>query len=88
LEDSFQLVEIAVDPQVHEQGIGGGLHDHLLRGLGHKRAVLSTLQAATAAHHLYRTRGWVVLHENFIFPGVERRYRIMGLEPEPKNQAA
>lgn len=80
LEDSFNFVEIAVDPQFQGQGLGGRLHDRLLAGLPYARAVLSTLQADTAAQRLYRGRGWVVLQENLFFPGVERRYQIMGLE--------
>lgn len=80
LEDSFNFVEIAVDPPFQGQGIGGELHDALLSGLQRRRAVLSTLQAETAAHRLYRRRGWVTLREDFFFPGVARRYLIMGLE--------
>ena len=80
LADSFNFVEIAVDPQFQGQGIGGRLHDHLLAGLPYPRAVLSTLQADTIAQRLYRRRGWVVLREDFLFPGVPRRYKIMGLE--------
>jgi GNAT superfamily N-acetyltransferase len=80
LKDSFNFVEIAVDPHFQGQGIGGRLHDGLLAGLPYARAVLSTLQAETTAHHLYRQRGWVVLREDFFFSGVDRRYQIMGLE--------
>ena len=80
LENSFQFVELAVSPKVQGLGIGGRLHDHLLSDLAYDRAVLSTMQANTIAYHLYRTRGWVVLRENYFFPGVERSYQIMGLE--------
>ena len=52
LENSFQFVEIAVAPRVQGQGIGTLLHDHLLCGMRHGRAILSTLQASTVAHHL------------------------------------
>jgi ribosomal protein S18 acetylase RimI-like enzyme len=83
LEDSFQLVEIALDPQFQGQGIGGQLHDHLLVGIQHGCAILATLQAETAAFRLYRSRGWVVLGENLLFPGIPRRYQIMGLEMSP-----
>lgn len=88
LADSFQFAEIAVDPRVQGRGIGGRLHDQLLRGVRQERAVLSTLQADTVAHHLYRRRGWVVLRQDFFFPGVARRYQIMGLELKPGSQAA
>jgi ribosomal protein S18 acetylase RimI-like enzyme len=80
LEDSFQLVEIALHPQFQGQGIGGMLHDHLLAGIQHPRAILATLHADTAAFRLYRSRGWVVLGENLLFPGIPRRYQVMGLE--------
>lgn len=80
LEDSFNFVEIAVDPQFQGHGLGGRLHDALLTDLLYTRAVLSTLQADTAAQRLYRRRSWVVLRSDFFFPGVERRYQIMGLE--------
>jgi ribosomal protein S18 acetylase RimI-like enzyme len=80
LEDSFQFVEIAVDPKAQGQGVGSRLHDELLGGIRQKRAVLSTLQADTAAHHLYRGRGWVVLCQDLFFPEVERRYQVMGRE--------
>jgi ribosomal protein S18 acetylase RimI-like enzyme len=80
LADSFNFVEIAVDPQLQEQGFGSRLHDALLDRLPYARAVLSTLQADTAAQRLYRRRGWVVLLKDFFFPGVDRRYQIMGLD--------
>ncbi len=84
LEDSFQFTELAVHSRAQGQGAGGRLHDELLRGLRHKRAVLSTLQAETVAHRLYRSRGWVALRQDFFFPGVERRYQILGLALQKK----
>jgi GNAT superfamily N-acetyltransferase len=82
LSDSFQLAEIAVRPKYQGKGIGGRLHDHLLKGLPYQRAVLSTLAAETVAYHLYHKRGWVVLLDEYLFPGVARPYRIMGLNLE------
>jgi ribosomal protein S18 acetylase RimI-like enzyme len=79
LEDSYQLVEIAVDPRFQGQGAGRRLHDALLAACGYQRAVLSTLQAETPAHHLYRSRGWRVLCQDLFFTGVPRRYQILGL---------
>jgi GNAT superfamily N-acetyltransferase len=86
LDHSFQFAEIVVSPQVQGQGLGSRLHDDLLSGLRHDRAVLSTLQAETVAHRLYRKRGWVVLRDGFFFPGVDRRYQIMGLELKPSSK--
>jgi GNAT superfamily N-acetyltransferase len=80
LDNSFQFAEIAVSPSFQGQGIGGRLYDDLLKGLWHHKAILSTLQAETVAHRLYRNRGWVVLRENLFFPEVNRPYQIMGLE--------
>lgn len=80
LEGAFQFAEIAVAPSAQGRGIGSRLHDRLLSKLRHERAVLSTLQADTVAHHLYQRRGWVVLRTDFFFPGAVRRYQIMGLD--------
>jgi GNAT superfamily N-acetyltransferase len=77
---SFRLVEMAVAPEAQGQGAGGLLHDRLLRGVPYQRAVLSTIAAETNAYGLYRKRGWRVLLDDLAFPGVARRYRIMGLE--------
>jgi GNAT superfamily N-acetyltransferase len=82
LVNSFRLVEIAVTSQMQGQGIGGLLHDQLLTGLLCRKAVLSTMQAETAAYQLYSRRGWIVLLDNFSFPGVARPYWIMGLDLE------
>lgn len=80
LAHSFRLVQLAVAPPAQGQGIGGCLHDHLLRSQSYQKAVLSTLAAETTAYRLYRSRGWVVLLDSFFFPGVARAYRIMGLK--------
>ncbi|HHY89321.1 MAG TPA: GNAT family N-acetyltransferase [Chloroflexi bacterium] len=79
LADAFQLVELAVHPDAQGRRLGSRLHDSLLTGLPHRRAVLSTMQAETVAYRLYLRRGWVSLIEPFTFPGVSRPYRIMGL---------
>jgi len=65
--NSFQLFEIAVTPKAQGQGIGSLLHDHLLSGVRHEKAALSTLQAETVAQRLYHKRGWVILREHFFF---------------------
>lgn len=78
LSDAFQVTEVAVVPAFQRQGIGGALHDALLDGLPYSRAVLSTLDAETAGRTMYRCRGWRHLIDRFYFPGVPRRYTIMG----------
>jgi GNAT superfamily N-acetyltransferase len=80
LENSFQLVEIAVRLSSQGQGIGGRLHDSLLAGLPHACALLGTMQADTTAYLLYRKRGWAVLAQDLEVPGVARSYQIMGLD--------
>lgn len=80
LTDSFQLVELAVAPKAQGQGYGGRLHDLLMTGLPHLKAVLSTIAKDTVAYHLYLGRGWVDILDEFQFPGVGRPYRIMGLD--------
>lgn len=55
----LEFVELAVLPSHQGRGIGGQLHDTLLAGLPHQRALLATADdATTAAVHLYTKRGW------------------------------
>jgi len=79
LSDAFQVAEVAVMPEHQGRGTGGALHDGLLAGVMQSRAVLSTMAVETVAHVLYRHRGWQVLLDRFLFPGVPRSYAIMGL---------
>lgn len=78
-EDAFEIIELALLPDYHGQGIGGQLHDTLLADLPHKTAVLSTINAETPARHLYRKRGWQSIRENFVFPNIDREYLILGV---------
>lgn len=78
LSDTFQVTELAVMPEHQRAGIGGGLLHGLLEGLAQERAILSTLDAETAGRAMYRARGWQDLIGGFYFPGVPRRYAIMG----------
>jgi GNAT superfamily N-acetyltransferase len=83
LNDPFEFVELAVSPVMQGYGIGGKLHDALLTDLPHVTALLSTYQGDTSAMQLYRRRGWVILHENFVFPSTDpssdKPFVIMGL---------
>ena len=55
----FELVELAVLPGHRGRGVGRRLHDLLLEGLPHERALLSTTSDETdPAVRLYRARGW------------------------------
>lgn len=58
----FELVEIALRPPWQGKGIGSALHDTLLAGLPHDRAMLTTWQDETRpARVLYRRKGWLPL---------------------------
>jgi ribosomal protein S18 acetylase RimI-like enzyme len=58
----FELVELAVRDRFRGGGAGRRLHDLLLDGLPHDRALLGTSSdPADPAVRLYRSRGWVEL---------------------------
>jgi GNAT superfamily N-acetyltransferase len=58
----FEFVELAVIPEARGKGVGGRLHDSLLAGLDHERALLATSDRADdPAVRLYTSRGWVKL---------------------------
>lgn len=76
----FAVTEFCVRPAFQGRGIGGALHDTLLAGLPHERAVLTAHRADTRARHLYARRGWEVLWE-----AVDDRHSLLGkrLAPGP-----
>jgi len=58
----FELVELAVLEEFRGRGVGGRLHDVLLEGLPHHRALLTTSDDEDdPAVRLYRARGWETL---------------------------
>jgi predicted kinase/GNAT superfamily N-acetyltransferase len=57
----FEVVELAVAPAAQRQGIGTRLHDRLLHGLPHPRALLTTYRDDRPAPRLYRRLGWRLL---------------------------
>ena len=57
----FEFVELAVDPAAQRQGLGSALHDTLLAGLPHERALLTTYTDDRPAPRLYRRLGWQLL---------------------------
>lgn len=59
--DSYELVEIAVDPAFQGYGIGSLLIAALLEGRPEATCVLST-RTDSRAHHLYRRLGFEVIH--------------------------
>lgn len=59
--DHFELVDMVVDPAFRGNGIAGILHDQLVDGLPHERALLATVPGDGAAPRLYEGRGWQVV---------------------------
>ena len=51
-----------MDPAAQGRGTGTALHDALLAGLPHRRALLSTYRDDRPAPRLYRRRGWRLLY--------------------------
>jgi GNAT superfamily N-acetyltransferase len=54
----FEFVELAVRPAQQGRGIGKDLHDALLDGLPHRRALLGTWPDDRPARRLYVRAGW------------------------------
>jgi ribosomal protein S18 acetylase RimI-like enzyme len=82
LDGSFGLAQLAVLPHVRGRGLGGRLHDRILDGLPHAAAVLAVAHGNKPALHLYRSRGWQILVEDFHYPlpHVPEPYAILGLD--------
>ncbi len=80
LDDAFEIVQIAVQPDAQGNGIGGRLHDVLVAAIPTRTAVLTTSQMETAATQLYRSRGWTKLHHRLVFPGGAVAFSVYGLE--------
>jgi ribosomal protein S18 acetylase RimI-like enzyme len=58
----WEFVELAVRPEQRRRGLGGLMHDALLEGLPHERALLQTdAEPDSAGQRLYRRRGWQVI---------------------------
>lgn len=58
----FEFVELAVVPTARGRGIGRRLHDALLAGQPHERALLATSASPDdPAVRLYSSRGWISL---------------------------
>ncbi|MFA1820181.1 GNAT family N-acetyltransferase [Virgibacillus oceani] len=62
LDNCFEFVELAVDPDNRRLGIASKLHGLLLENLYHKTSVLTTVVENDPAINLYRTKGWQVIN--------------------------
>jgi GNAT superfamily N-acetyltransferase len=69
----FAVTEFCVLPAHHGRGIGSALHDHLLDGLPHERAVLTAHRIDSPARRLYAHKGWQVLCDP-----VDERHALLG----------
>ena len=69
----FEFTELGVLPAFRGRGVGAALHDVLLDGVPHRRAMLGTFAGPDApARILYRRRGWDELGV------IDGTYRVMG----------
>lgn len=66
LDGHFEVVELALAPRHQGSGLAAALHDVLLRGLPHDRALLTTYDDDRPAPRLYRRLGWQLLHRHAI----------------------
>lgn len=80
LGDCFEFVEMAVALEFKRQGIGGLLHDTLLRGQAHKMSVLTTPVDNFPALQLYKKKGWKFIKEDAAVISESHPQVIMGKE--------
>jgi GNAT superfamily N-acetyltransferase len=81
LENCFELVEFAVDPDRQGQGIGSRLYDALFSGVTQPRALLGTDPPPTPAHTLYTRQGWVTILDDWhISPNDPEAHIVMALD--------
>ncbi len=78
MDDSFEVAEVHVHPAHQGRGTGHAMLARLVAGRPEHTAVLSTMDADTSAHRLYRGVGFADLLPDFIFPGANLPYTIMG----------
>ncbi|MEP7216016.1 MAG: GNAT family N-acetyltransferase [Anaerolineaceae bacterium] len=77
LADSYELVELAVDPRFQRQGIATALIESLLDGRSERTCVLST-RTDSEAHHLYSGLGFEFIAE-MKFTAKGAPFYVMGL---------
>lgn len=77
---AIEVVTLAVETGSQGRGVGGQLHDRLLRGLPNRTVLLSTGQEESPARRLYRNRGWVIIKEPYYFPNNPAPTKFMGLD--------
>ncbi|MGG3648883.1 GNAT family N-acetyltransferase [Bacillus wiedmannii] len=78
LEDCFEFVELAVDPQYQNEGLGTKLHNELLEGISNRTSVLTTQINNEKARSFYERLDWVDVLEPFHPSKNDVPYVIMG----------
>ena len=78
--EHFELTELAVEPAFQGRGIGSRLHDAVLEGLPHDRALLSALAENGRVIRFYERRGWRVLLPELRFEAGRPLFAILGRE--------
>lgn len=78
LDNCFEFVELAVDPDHRRLGVAGKLHDWLLENLSHKSSVLTTGVGNDPAINLYRKKGWQLIKSNAPVISEDNVQMIMG----------
>jgi ribosomal protein S18 acetylase RimI-like enzyme len=76
----FEFTELAVAPERQGRGIGGRLHDAVLEGLPHGRALLSALADNAPVVAFYERRGWRIVVPELQFERGRPVFCVMGRE--------
>lgn len=76
----FEFTELAVHPEFQGRGVGSRLHDRVLDGLPHERAMLSALADNAPVVAFYRRRGWEPVLARLRFEAGRPEFTIMGRE--------
>ncbi len=80
LGDSLEVAELHVAPEYQGRGIGTDVLHRLASGRPERTALLSTPDTDSPARRLYRTSGFTDLLTDFLFPGGDPPYAVMGAE--------
>jgi ribosomal protein S18 acetylase RimI-like enzyme len=78
MSDVLEIAEVHVHPDHQRHGIGRSMLLTLTSGRTERTAVLSTMDAESAARRLYRGLGFVDLLTGYNFPGGGPLYAVMG----------
>lgn len=74
----FEFTELAVHPDFQGRGVGSLLHDRVLEGLPHERALLSALADNAPVVAFYRHRGWESILDRLRFEPGRPEFTVMG----------